>query len=107
MTAPVTALAEGFDPPRMSCIKKVSVWSGPSTGTTPVVPVVVVEAGLGGMAPKGVTSSASGAATGIAVSGSSVRVRAAVVNENVVDRRRRESSERQVNVDVAMVNYRS
>lgn len=25
---PVTAIAEGFDPPRMSCMKKLKVWSG-------------------------------------------------------------------------------
>lgn len=44
MTIPVTARAEGFVPPNMSCMKNVSGWSWPIAAP----PVAVVDAATGG-----------------------------------------------------------
>jgi 23S rRNA G2069 N7-methylase RlmK/C1962 C5-methylase RlmI len=76
LTIPVMAWAEGFDPPSMSCMKKVKAWEGSALAL-----VVVVAAELG------VVATGATLVTG----GCSSRVRAEVVDKMVRVRNKREA----------------
>lgn len=97
-TMPVTAMAEGWVPPRMSCMKKVREWSsGITVGAAPpelaeLTPGAVVAAPPGVMpaVPPGVVVPARTVA-GPAVVGSSSSSRAEVADEIMRARMRRET----------------
>lgn len=81
VTIPVTARAEGLEPPSMSCMKNVSGWSW-LLGITAAAPV----AGITAAAPV----AAAGGAVAVAGGISSSRIRDEVVEVIVMARKRRE-----------------
>lgn len=83
-TIPVTALAEGFEPPSMSCMKKINGWWGYSLVTAAAL--VAADRPAGVTTEPGVTSAVVG--TGVS---SSSRIRAEEVQVIARDNSSREN----------------
>lgn len=78
LTTPVTALAVGFDPPTMSCMKKVRWWPSEVATVAPVVEAgpAGVEVTTGGTLGKGVSAESGSSSLRIGAGTANVVVRA-------------------------------
>lgn len=124
VTMPVMALADGFDPPSTSCMKKIKGWWGSECSTValpvaaPLAPVCGAAVGATadgvagfvtgattGLDESGTSSAAgastgskAGAAAGVATGGSSSRIRAEVAHVMAIANKNRQT----VDLSVAM-----